>query len=201
MLVRHGETEWTERGLLHGRLDSPLSARGRHHAKQTAQRLQGERFNAFYCSPLGRALQTANIISPAVGLKPQPFQGFEEADFGCLEGRRLARWEPDGTGTMILRPITRLVMRLTAEKPAAFGRRVQSAQQRLAGLHPQGRVLVVTHWAVIGALTALLLEGDTAAWRRYGPWAACGISEFQRQDGAWTAVCLNDHEHLKEATT
>src|SRR4030043_435873 len=62
VLVRHGETEWMERGRLHGRLDSPLSPTGRRHAEQAAQRLHRERFDALYTSPLGRAMETAAIL-------------------------------------------------------------------------------------------------------------------------------------------
>jgi len=96
VLVRHGETEWMERGRLHGRLDSPLSPTGRRHAELAAARLRGEQFQALYSSPLGRAMETAAILGRAVGLTPQPVDGLAELDFGWLEGAPAPLWREEG---------------------------------------------------------------------------------------------------------
>jgi len=198
VLVRHGETEWTEKGRLHGRLDSPLSPAGRLHAEQAARRLQEETFAAIYTSPRGRARQTADIIAQPLGQTPKVLDGLAEAHYGWLEGRSLHRWEPDGTGSRPWRPLARLIHATTAERPAPFGRRVQAALDTLAERHPGSRLLVITHWGVISMVMALLLDGDPATWRRYGPWAACGISELRREGAGWQAVRLNDQSHLQK---
>ncbi len=194
ILIRHGETEWTERGLLHGRLDSPLSATGRRHAEITARRLKSERFDALFTSPKGRALQTAEILSRAVGLSPEPLDELREADYGWLEGRPLSQIDPDGPGNRLLRPVVWLMGALTAERPG----QVASAVATLRGRHPHGRVLVVTHWGVISMLVAQLVDRDAGRWRGRGPWAACGISELHTANGAWQVVRLNDHAHLQQ---
>jgi broad specificity phosphatase PhoE len=198
VLVRHGETEWTERGLLHGRLDSPLSPTGARHAALAAERLRGEAFAALYTSPQGRALQTAEILGERLGLAPVPLDGLREMDFGWLEGKSLRHVDPDGRGARILRPMVHLISRLTAERPEQFTSRVKSAVETMRTQHPHGRLLVVTHWGTLSLLFALLIEGSPRNWRRYGPWHACGISELHAVNGAWQIAYINDYNHLIE---
>jgi broad specificity phosphatase PhoE len=199
VLVRHAETEWVERGLLHGRLDSPLSAAGRQQAERTALRLRGERFDGLYTSPQGRAIETAAVIGRAIGLEPIPLDGLREMDFGWLEGRPLGL-----LNSRALRPVAVLLMMLSAEKPAAIRRRITEALETMTERHPQGCVLAVTHWGTLSHIAAMLTDGDPRLWRR-GPWAACGISEFRAQGdgasadgcpGSWEAIRLNDDAHL-----
>jgi len=197
VLVRHGETEWTERGLLHGRLDSPLSSNGARHAALAADRLQGEVFAALYTSPQGRAVQTAEILGNALGLTPIPLDGLREMDFGWLEGKPLKYVDPDGRGARFLRPLVHLFSNLTAERPDQFTSRVRSAVETMRAQHPRGRLLVVTHWGTLSLLFALLMEGSPRNWRRYGPWQACGISELHAINGAWQPIYINDYNHLK----
>jgi probable phosphoglycerate mutase len=198
VLVRHGETEWTERGLLHGRLDSPLSAAGRRHAELTAQRLRSERFDALFSSPKGRALQTAAIIGAALGLTPTPLDELREADFGWLEGRPLAQIDPDGPGNPLRRPVVWLARRLSAEPLPRVARRVAAAADHITRRYPQGRVLAVTHWGILSMLLAQLVDRDPGRWQGRGPWAACGISELRAVNGAWEVVRLNDRTHIRD---
>lgn len=198
VLIRHGETEWTERGLLHGRLDSPLSAAGRRHSEMTAGRLQGERFDALFSSPKGRALQTAAILGQAVGLTPVPLDDLREADFGWLEGKPLSHIDPDGPGNKFLRPVVWLMRSLTAERPEHIAGRVTAAVETMTRQFPQGRLLVVTHWGIISMIMAQLVDQDPGKWHGRGPWAACGLSELHAVNGAWQVVRLNDHEHIRD---
>jgi len=198
VLVRHGETEWIERGLIHGRLDSPLSANGTSHAQATAQRLRGESFDALYSSPSGRALQTAGILGEAVGLKPVPVDGLRELDFGWFEGRALSLLDV-GVEDLFVKArntLARIVMSLTGESRAKFSTRIRSAIGSIIKDHPQGRVLIVTHWGVLSTMASILMEADPRGWQNYGPWGACSLSELHAVDGAWQVIRLNDVTHL-----
>lgn len=208
VLVRHGETEWMERGRLHGRLDSPLSPTGRRHAEQAAQRLHRERFDALYTSPLGRAMETAAILGRAVGLAPQPIEGLAELDFGWLEGTPAVLWHSDGLTGAAFRPVRALAFALTAERPAAFRQRVTQALEWIVAHHPSGRLLVVAHHAVLSRLLGVMMAAPENAWRDYGPLTACGISEVRRlahgangREPGWEIVVLNDVSHLRPEET
>ncbi|MDO5704795.1 MAG: histidine phosphatase family protein [Paracoccus sp. (in: a-proteobacteria)] len=60
-LMRHGQSEWNAQGRMQGRLDSPLTARGRAQAAHLAglvAGVEGRRMS----SPQGRAMETAAIV-------------------------------------------------------------------------------------------------------------------------------------------
>ena len=65
VLVRHGETDWVERGWYQGSTDVPLNARGLAQARCVAEAVKAERPLAIYCSKLTRARQTAKFIAEA----------------------------------------------------------------------------------------------------------------------------------------
>ncbi len=189
-----------EQGRLHGISDSPLSERGRREAELAAAWLAGRPFDAFYISPLGRARQTAAIISPKVGLEPIPLEGLRELNFGWLEGRYIFRSEANGRLRRALRSVwVELMFNLTGESRPRFAQRVRAAIDWIVAQHPQGRVLVVTHMAVHSNLLAQLLDGTPAAWGRYDSWAPCGITEVEVEpDGKARLIALNQRDHLEE---
>jgi probable phosphoglycerate mutase len=86
LLVRHGTTAFNEADRLQGRIDNPLSEKGRREAEQLAARLKDEPIDAFFSSPLRRAQETAAIIGRfhdrGLTLVPE----FSEIDLGDWEG-------------------------------------------------------------------------------------------------------------------
>ena len=92
-LFRHGETEWNVQERRQGQLDTPLTDRGKLQALQNARRLSEQRAlngpNVMYCSPLGRAKQTAAIIANELKLSQDAIQYDDrlmESSFGEWEG-------------------------------------------------------------------------------------------------------------------
>jgi len=64
-VLRHGQTEWNSQGRLQGHADSPLTAHGRLQARlmgATLASLLDASETDVVVSPLGRALQTAEIV-------------------------------------------------------------------------------------------------------------------------------------------
>ena len=69
VFVRHGVTDWNSEGRWQGRLDPPLSERGRREARMVADRLAADpdlRPARILSSTLARASETAAIIG-AIG--------------------------------------------------------------------------------------------------------------------------------------
>lgn len=72
-LVRHGQSEWNRHGLIQGRAESPLTELGRTQARVVGNHLRhllGPKDYDIVCSPLGRALETAQIIAARLGRDP-----------------------------------------------------------------------------------------------------------------------------------
>ena len=87
LLARHGETEFNRERRFQGRLDVPLTDRGRRQARELAEAARGEGVVALYASPLVRARETAEIVGGALGLKPRVDDRLMEMDVGTWGGR------------------------------------------------------------------------------------------------------------------
>ena len=109
-LIRHGATEGNETKRYKGSIDVPMSEKGIEQIKKTSAfifdtetRRHGDtkkitfpdspidRFTdsgimAVYCSPLSRALKSAEIIAEPHGLKPIVIEDLRERSFGIWEG-------------------------------------------------------------------------------------------------------------------
>ena len=87
--ARHGESEANVQQVFwnqpHG---YGLTERGRAQAEELARTLAGTTFAALYCSPVLRAVQTAEIVGRRMGLRPEVADGLREWHTGILEGRR-----------------------------------------------------------------------------------------------------------------
>lgn len=62
-IVRHGETDLNRQGRLQGWIDQPLNANGRQLALMTGEGLRHVRFDRIFTSPLGRAMETAELVT------------------------------------------------------------------------------------------------------------------------------------------
>lgn len=84
VLVRHGETEWSESGQHTGRTDLPLVEAGREQARALAPALQEQAFGRVLSSPLRRARETCELtgFGPFVELREE----LHEWDYGEYEG-------------------------------------------------------------------------------------------------------------------
>lgn len=89
VLLRHGQTVWSESGQHTGRTDIPLTAVGEQQAADAGRRLreafpEGFSQGCVFSSPLKRACQTAELAGFAAhGV----LDGIAEWDYGRAEGR------------------------------------------------------------------------------------------------------------------
>lgn len=85
-LVRHGETEWNQLGMLQGRTDTELDDNGIQQAKECAKALSGQQWSAIVTSPLRRAYRTAELIQEQLQIPLLEMEDFIERSFGTAEG-------------------------------------------------------------------------------------------------------------------
>jgi len=109
-LVRHGETEFNAQGRLQGRFDSPLTPKGMAQAKTIGRHLQAlinrPEDWAVECSPLGRAVATAEIIRMQVGIPSDLIidDRLREVSLGSWDGLtrdEISRQWPGALGTSL----------------------------------------------------------------------------------------------------
>ena len=61
-IMRHGRTVWNMEHKLQGKTDVPLSEAGRPVVEQAAAAYRNTHIDVCYCSPLIRAMETAEIV-------------------------------------------------------------------------------------------------------------------------------------------
>lgn len=85
-ITRHGETEWNREGKMQGWEDSKLTQKGIENARLLGERLKEVDFDCIYCSPLGRAVETAEHIRGDRDIRIVLNESLKEMHFGLWEG-------------------------------------------------------------------------------------------------------------------
>lgn len=84
ILVRHGQTEWNLQNRIQGWMDSPLTAGAIENTQQMS--LPNLINPVIFCSDLGRAKQTADIVTTDLNAELVVDDRLRERGFGILEG-------------------------------------------------------------------------------------------------------------------
>jgi len=95
-MIRHGESEWNDKGLFTGWVDVRLSERGKLEAGRAGQQLAdaGLRPDVLHTSVLTRAIQTATIALEVADLAWLPVRRswrLNERHYGALQGKDKAQ--------------------------------------------------------------------------------------------------------------
>lgn len=85
-VMRHGKTEWNDKQKLQGRTDIPLNEEGREMAARAAKEYANVHFDICYCSPMARALETAEILLKGRDVSLVTDERLKEMCFGVCEG-------------------------------------------------------------------------------------------------------------------
>jgi broad specificity phosphatase PhoE len=86
-LVRHGRTDWNEKGLIQGHTNIALNQEGKIQAENLARELKHIKFDKVFSSDLARAKQTAEIIALEHKLSVETSKALRERNFGKYEGK------------------------------------------------------------------------------------------------------------------
>ena len=169
LLVRHGETDWNADGRLQGQTDRPLSDFGRRQARQLAEELDGEQFEAIYSSDLARARETAEIVGERLELGVALDPDLREKDWGTWEG---------------LTAVERDRVEFVGESTQAHQERILQVLRRISERHPgDGQVLVVTHGGSMRRVQTAAMGMALPVVENCGRWlCACENGSFRALD-------------------
>jgi broad specificity phosphatase PhoE len=87
LLIRHAVHELGGGTIAGRRPGVGLSPEGRAQAEDLADRLEGVRIDAVYCSPLERTMETALALATARDVAVQTCEDLQEIDYGEWTGR------------------------------------------------------------------------------------------------------------------
>ena len=200
-MVRHGATVLSAEDRFAGATDVDLSDEGREQTRRLAQRLNRERIAAVYASPLGRTVETAQILAGPHKLKVQTRDGFREINHGRWEQmtrreveekfpEEAAEWEKD--------PYT--FAPHGGESGLAVTARSLPALVDLVRKHPGENIVVVSHKATIRLLLSSLLGFDPRRYRDNLDQKPAALNIVDFRDATRTRLTLfNDTSHYSEA--
>ena len=147
-LIRHGETEWSAKGMHTSRTDLPLLPSGIKQAEELGTRLKHRSFGLVLVSPMQRARETCRLAG--YGDIARTTNDLKEWDYGAYEGRTTAdirnenpRWSLWRDGVADGEPIEHV------------GARVQRVIEQC--LEVGGDVALFAHGHVLRILTAVWL--------------------------------------------
>ena len=198
VLVRHGETLANREFRYIGARDDALSERGYGQAEKLAEALSILPIVAVYSSPLQRAYQTAAPIATQCQAQLQVLDELTECHFGEWEGlsrmevlarssqdeRLLHTWEADPT---IAPP--------GGESFASVHTRVCAAVERLALVHPDQTIVLVSHVGPIKVLLCAALGAPLSSlFQIFLDPATISVIDW-RQSRPLVRL-LNSHAHL-----
>jgi broad specificity phosphatase PhoE len=165
-LARHGQTAYNHEGRFQGHLPVPLDAAGREQATTLAEAAAQVEIVAFWCSPLRRARETADIVAARIGLQPREDARFVDTDTGDWTGRSYAEIcaeDPDGFARFQRSDPT--FRYPGGESFAEQSARVQAALADLRARPAELPALVVCHRGVIRLALAAITGDETAGGR------------------------------------
>jgi uncharacterized phosphatase len=178
-LVRHGETEWNRQRRIQGLTDIPLNDTGREQARVTGMLLTRRPITRVIASPLGRARETAQIITAQLGLgEPELRDAFVERNYGAAEGFDFHEID------VRYPPGVEVPGRESREDVAA---RVIPALQMLAVDYQGEAIVVVSHG---GAIRAALMVAEPN--RGFGPITNGSVHSFHVDGADLRLVAFDD---------
>lgn len=172
-LIRHGQYRSSDGG-------GTLTAVGRRQARAVGKRLAEEGFDALYCSTLGRAIETADLVAERCGVACRPPLAYLR----------------ESLPTAV--PGYRVPLAVRAEGKA----RIETiARKHLRPSRRDRHEVLICHGNLIRGVVSHALGVRPTTWRRMFIHHASLTQIVVTKGGRTALLCYNDTGHLSPALT
>ncbi|MFN8511610.1 MAG: histidine phosphatase family protein [Chloroflexia bacterium] len=206
LLVRHGQTVGNILRQLQDDHD-PLTELGRRQAREVAAHLATlGAVEALYCSPLQRALDTAQVIGAAIGHEPEARPAWAEINVGRAAGHTFDGWREQFPEESAAFRADGVGYRWPGgENGFDVARRTADEIEWLLARHGDAGapVIVVSHGGALAWAISYLLREPGDRWpREHMRLDNCSLTEVALVPATWAAgqpatfVCRNVTDHL-----
>jgi probable phosphoglycerate mutase len=168
VIVRHGQTEWSENGRHTSRTDLPLLEVGRVRAAEIGRELAARPFALVLTSPLRRARDTCELAG--FGDRAEIFEDLREWEYGEYEGLTTPEIRESVPGWWLWRDGCP-----GGETPEQVGARADRALERLR--RADGDALAFAHGHILRVVTARWVGLPASGGARFAL-AAGGVGEL-----------------------
>lgn len=200
ILIRHGETEYNNKGIFRGRMDVELNENGKEQAHELAQELE-EQFdiNKIYTSPLIRSKETAVILGEELDLEVVEEDGFNNIDLGNWQGtpkEEIKTKFPNMWKKWVYQPEELEIP--SGETLNGILKRVKEAINRTVGENKGKTIAIVSHRSILKVLIAYLLGIKQDYFWKFRL-ENCSYSIFNYSDDrGYMLTLLNQYKHLPD---
>ncbi len=195
-LVRHAQSEYNEKGIFQGKLDSDLTPNGYIQARFTGKFFENKKIDIIFSSPQKRALKTAYSISDIIDRPIIIDERIRELSFGIFEGKKFFDMLIEHKDLMekwLLDPIENSLP--TQEPTESFKERIESFLNHIINID-QKNIIVVSHGGFLhGFLCTILGIPLNKLWNFHTD--NTGISKIFFDGVSFSIKYLNDTSHLK----
>lgn len=201
--VRHGETVWNTMKIFQGIKNSPLTDFGKEQTRKLKESLKDIEFTHFYSSPLGRALETINILTEdRDNPKIEIISDFREINMGEMEGIPRDDFEAAHP-----RQFYNLWNNGQEYDPEAFGgetfesvyNRAAKGLKKITENHADGDILlVVSHGVTLESIFANIQGKGTESFAERNVPKNTSVTIAEYKDGKFEILLFSDTSHLQK---
>lgn len=199
--VRHGETDCNSKNLIQGRgVDAPLNSLGHRQAEAFYQHYKHIPFDKVYTSSLQRTHQSMAPLLKS-GIPHEIIDGFDEMDFGIMEGKEMF----DSTGTFTLKSLLEQWKNNEGDAKAEQGespnevlQRMKDALETVLSRKQEANVVVCMHGRALRILMCYLLNLPISNMEKYfHANLAVSIFDYNYETGNFSPVCIANNAHTE----
>lgn len=193
-LIRHAQSEYNEKGVFQGALDSDLTPLGYVQAKLLSLAFKNKKIDIIYSSFQKRAKKTAEFLSKAIDVEHVIEPNIREISFGALEGKNfidmfrehkelMERWSKDPLNN----PLP------TQESKEDFTNRVNNFIDTIKSSKHE-HIAVVSHGGFIHGFIMIATGFNVGLWSIHTD--NTGVSKLLLKEDRFFIEYLNNTCHL-----
>jgi broad specificity phosphatase PhoE len=198
-LVRHGETQWNAEDRMQGQvLHVGLNEKGMRQARLLSKRLEKEKIDLVYSSPMERALQTAEIIAEPHDISVITHAGLTERSHGHVDGLTKEEFRR-------LHPHIYAVYEKTRELPGVEGAETMkqleergfAAFSEIVDGNPNKNILIVAHGGILKNIIARIGGSHHSTFKQ----GNCCLNIVRYDGKGFRIESINNLSHLEGKAT
>jgi broad specificity phosphatase PhoE len=198
-LIRHGESNYNREGRIQGDSDfAKLTEHGVVQSELLKKRLDKERFDAMYSSPLRRAMESSHIVRPK-GMDILIDEDLKERNFGELEGKIWEHMEEQRPDVYNEYRVSKGLSGVKgAEGSEELQKRAWTCFREIVKENQGEKILVVTHGGFIAVIMSTITNTPLNLRGRFSSKnGSITVINYSDENNVFKVERFNDTSHLE----